>query len=38
MKRIVYFATFAALASSYGALAAGAIANVTIVDRDSGSR
>jgi len=36
MKRIVYFATFAALASSYGALAAGAIANVTIVDRDSG--
>src|ERR1700694_660415 len=36
MKRIVYFATFAALATSYDALAAGAIANVTIVDRDSG--
>ena len=36
MKRIVYFATFAALATSYNALAAGAIANVTIVDRASG--
>ena len=36
MKRIVYFATFAALATSYDAPAAGAIANVTIVDRDSG--
>jgi hypothetical protein len=36
MKRIVYFATFAALATSYDALAVGAIANVTIIDRDSG--
>src|SRR6202171_432837 len=36
MKRIVYFATFAALATSYDALAAGAVAKVAIVDRDSG--
>jgi hypothetical protein len=36
MKRIVYFATFAALATSCDALAVGAIASVTIVDRDSG--
>src|ERR1700682_1573697 len=36
MKRMVYFATFAALATSYDALAVGAIANVTIIDRDSG--
>src|SRR2546423_15632326 len=36
MKRIACFATFAALLTSYDALAVGAIANVTIVDRDSG--
>ncbi len=36
MKRIACFATFAALVASYDALAVGAIANVTIVDRDSG--
>jgi len=36
MKRIACFATLAALATSYDALAVGAIANVTIVDRDSG--
>src|SRR3982074_173024 len=36
MKRIACFATFAALVTSYDARAAGAIANVTIIDRDSG--
>jgi hypothetical protein len=36
MKRLAYFATLAALVTSYDALAVGAIANVTIVDRDSG--
>src|SRR2546429_5267969 len=36
MKRIACFATVAALVTSYDALAVGAIANVTIVDRDSG--
>jgi hypothetical protein len=36
MKRIACFATFAALVTSYDALAVGAIANVTIIDRDSG--
>jgi len=37
MKRIACFATFAALVTSHDALAVGAIANVTIIDRDSGS-
>ena len=36
MKRIACFATFATLVTSYDALAVGAIANVTIIDRDSG--
>jgi hypothetical protein len=36
MKRIACFATFAALVTSYDALAVGASANVTIIDRDSG--
>jgi hypothetical protein len=36
MRPIVYFATFAALVTSYDALAVGAIANVTIIDRDNG--
>jgi len=36
MKPMVYFATLAALATSCDALAVGAIASVTIVDRDSG--
>src|ERR1700738_1665343 len=36
MKRTACFATLAALLTSYDALAVGAIANVTIIDRDSG--
>jgi hypothetical protein len=36
MKRMVHFAALAALATSCDALAVGAIANVTIIDRDSG--
>ena len=36
MKRIACFATFATLVTSYDALAVGASANVTIIDRDSG--
>jgi hypothetical protein len=36
MKRIMHFAALAALATSCDALAVGSIANVTIVDRDSG--
>lgn len=37
MKRTAYFATLAALAASCDALALGAVANVTIIDRDSGA-
>jgi hypothetical protein len=36
MKRIVYFATFAALAASGAVLAVGSIAAVTIIDRTTG--
>jgi hypothetical protein len=37
MKRMVHFAALAALATSCDALAVGSIANVTIIDRDSGA-
>jgi hypothetical protein len=37
MKRIMHFAALAALATSCDALAVGSIANVAIVDRDSGA-
>jgi hypothetical protein len=36
MKRLMHFAALAALATSCDALAVGSIANVTILDRDSG--
>jgi hypothetical protein len=37
MKRLMHFAALAALATSCDALAVGSIANVTIIDRDSGA-
>ena len=37
MKRMVHFAALAALATSCDALAVGNIANVTVIDRDSGA-
>ena len=37
MKRMVHFAALAALATSCDALAVGTIANVTVIDRDSGA-